>query len=130
TGVQFEWLPTGRGSMTPSGDALDSIAAVDALLVDDPQERRLLSAVRDAPAQSRVPLLELAEQLAQQRTGRRARRRRGEKRGATCSAACAPAPPAPSASAPPQRWSARTLRPPWTSCPARTRGTARARRSQ
>lgn len=73
TGVQFEWLATGRGSMTPSGDALDSIAAVDALLVDDPQERRLLSAFRDAPAQARVPLLELAEQLAQQRTGRRAR---------------------------------------------------------
>jgi len=74
TGVQFEWLATGRGAMAPSGDAmLDSIAAVDAVLVDDPQERRLLSAFRDAPAQSRVPLLELAEQLAVQRIGRRAR---------------------------------------------------------
>ena len=74
TGVQFEWLATGRGPMTPSSDAmLDSIAAVDAVLVDDPQERRLLSAFRDAPAQSRVPLLELAEQLAAQRVGRRPR---------------------------------------------------------
>lgn len=74
TGVQFEWLATGRGAMTPSGDTmLDSIAAVDALLVDDPQERRLLAAFRDAPAQSRVPLLELAEQLALQRIGRRVR---------------------------------------------------------
>ena len=74
TAVQFEWLATGRGAMTPSGEALlDSIATVDALLVDDPQERRLLSAFRDAPAHSRVPLLELAEQLAAQRTGRRPR---------------------------------------------------------
>ena len=74
SGVQFEWLATGRGAMTPSGEALlDSIATVDALLVDDPQERRLLSAFRDAPAHSRVPLLELAEQLAAQRTGRRPR---------------------------------------------------------
>ena len=74
TGVQFEWLATGRGAMTPSSEAmLDAISAVDALLVDDPQERRLLSAFRDAPAQSRVPLLELAEQLATQRTGRRPR---------------------------------------------------------
>ena len=74
TGVQFEWLATGRGAMTPSSETLfDSIAAVDAVLVDDPQERRLLSAFRDAPAQSRVPLLELAEQLASQRTGRRPR---------------------------------------------------------
>jgi len=74
SGVQFEWLATGRGAMMPSGEELlDSVAVVDALLVEDPQERRLLAAFRDAPAQSRVPLLELAEQLAAQRTGRRAR---------------------------------------------------------
>src|SRR3546814_2412575 len=42
TGAQFEWLATGRGPMTPSTESLlDSVAAVDALLVDDPQERRL-----------------------------------------------------------------------------------------
>lgn len=74
SGVQFEWLATGRGAMMPSGEELlDSVAVVDALLVEDPQERRLLAAFRDAPAQSRVPLLELAEQLAAQRTGRRLR---------------------------------------------------------
>lgn len=71
TGVQFEWLATGRGAMAPSADTLlDSIAAVDALLVEDPQERRLLAAFREAPAQARLPLLELAEQLASQRVGR------------------------------------------------------------
>ena len=71
TGVQFEWLATGRGPMTPSAESLlDSVAAVDALLVDDPQERRLLTAFRQAAAQARVPLLELAEQLAAQRVGR------------------------------------------------------------
>src|SRR3546814_7253308 len=47
TGAQFEWLATGRGPMTPSTESLlDSVAAVDALLVDDPQERRLLTAFR------------------------------------------------------------------------------------
>ena len=71
TGVQFEWLATGRGPMTPSAESvLDSVAAVDALMVDDPQERRLLEAFRTAPAQARLPLLELAEQLAAQRVGR------------------------------------------------------------
>jgi hypothetical protein len=60
--------------MTPSAESLlDSVAAVDALLVDDPQERRLLNAFRDAPVAARLPLLELAEQLASQRTGRRSR---------------------------------------------------------
>ncbi len=74
TGVQFEWLATGRGPMTPSAESLlDSVAAVAALLVDDPQERRLLNAFRDAPVAARLPLLELAEQLAAQRTGRRSR---------------------------------------------------------
>ena|SRR5690606_8045946 len=76
TGVHFEWLATGRGTMSPSAEArMDEVVAVDALLVDDPVERRLLSAFRDAPAQARVPLLELAEQLAFQRA--RARPRNG-----------------------------------------------------
>jgi transcriptional regulator with XRE-family HTH domain len=71
TGSQFEWLATGRGPMTPSAESLlDSVAAVDALLVDDPQERRLLTAFRQATAQARLPLLELAEQLAAHRVGR------------------------------------------------------------
>ncbi len=71
TGTQFEWLATGRGPMTPSPeDLLDSVAAVDAVMVDDPQERRLLAAFREVPVQARLPLLELAEQLAAQRIGR------------------------------------------------------------
>ncbi len=78
TGVQFEWLATGRGARTPSPDALlDSIAAVDALLVEDPQERRLLAAFREAPMQARLPLIELAEQLAAQRVGRARHRATG-----------------------------------------------------
>ena len=65
TGVHFEWLATGRGSMSPSAESrLDEVVAVDALLVDDPMERRLLAAFRDAPMQARVPLIEIAEQLA------------------------------------------------------------------
>ena len=71
TGVQFEWLATGRGKMTLSPEvALDSVAAADALLVDDPLELRLLAAFRDSPPRSRVPLVEVAEQLAVHRIGR------------------------------------------------------------
>ena len=48
TGVQFEWLATGRGGMGLSADtALDSVAAADALLVDDPLELRLIAAFRE-----------------------------------------------------------------------------------
>ncbi|GAB3729742.1 helix-turn-helix transcriptional regulator [Luteimonas pelagia] len=72
TGVAFEWLATGRGEMLPSAETLmASVAAVDAELVDDPRERRLLDAFRHMPVRARVPLLELAEQLAAQRRPRR-----------------------------------------------------------
>lgn len=71
TGVQFEWLATGRGKMHMASDTeLDSVAAADALLVDDPLELRLLLAFREAPLRSRAPLVEIAEQLASLRTGR------------------------------------------------------------
>lgn len=71
TGVQFEWLATGRGKMGLTQDvAMDSVAAADALLVDDPLELRLLNAFREAPTLARAPLVELAEQLAATRTGR------------------------------------------------------------
>lgn len=71
TGVQFEWLATGRGKMTLSPEvAMDSVAAADALLVDDSLELRLLAAFRDSPPRSRVPLVEIAEQLAVHRIGR------------------------------------------------------------
>lgn len=69
--VQFEWLATGRGSMAVSREQeLDSVAAADALLVDDPTELRLLQAYRNAPARSRIALLEVLEDLAEQRVGR------------------------------------------------------------
>jgi hypothetical protein len=72
-GVQFEWLATGRGKMGLSEDvALDSVAAADALLVEDPIELRLIHAFREAPARSRAPLVEVVEQLASLRTRRRA----------------------------------------------------------
>lgn len=71
TGVQFEWLATGRGRMQLGEEAeLDSVAAADALLVDDPLELRLIRALRDAPLRSRAPLVEIAEQLASLRTGK------------------------------------------------------------
>lgn len=71
TGVQFEWLATGRGRMQLGEDTeLDSVAAAEALLVDDPLELRLVRAFRDAPLRARAPLVEIAEQLALLRTGR------------------------------------------------------------
>lgn len=71
TGAQFEWLATGRGNMNLSADAaLDSVAAAEAVLVDDPLELRLIAAFREAPVRSRAPLVEVAEQLAALRTGR------------------------------------------------------------
>lgn len=76
TGVQFEWLATGRGRMELSAnEALEGVAAVDATLVDDPAEMRLLAAFRDIPVRSRPPLLELLEHMAELRTGSRRGRR-------------------------------------------------------
>lgn len=69
-GVQFEWLATGRGKMTLSEDtALDSVAAAQGQLIDDPMEMRLIAAFREVPARARAPLVEVAEQLAKSRTG-------------------------------------------------------------
>jgi transcriptional regulator with XRE-family HTH domain len=76
TGVQFEWLATGRGRMALSPeDALDTVAAADATLVDDAFEMRLLTAFRTLPARSRAPLVELMEQMAELRLGRSRGRR-------------------------------------------------------
>lgn len=82
TGVQFEWLATGRGSMGLSADtAFDSVATAEAVLVDDPLELRLIAAFREAPVRSRAPLVEVAEQLASLRTGRPRGQGTGEGRG-------------------------------------------------
>ena len=78
TGVQFEWIATGRGRMSLSADeALDGVSAVDAAMVDEPLELRMLAAFRSLPARSQAPLVELMEQMAELRTGRvRTRRTR------------------------------------------------------
>lgn len=71
TGVQFEWLATGRGTMLLSEQAdQDFTRPAHVTAVDDPQELELLRAFRDAPLQSRPVLVELAQQLARQRQGR------------------------------------------------------------
>jgi transcriptional regulator with XRE-family HTH domain len=77
TGIQFEWLATGRGEMPLSKDVqLDSIATAEALLVEDPLEFRLIEAFRAAPLRTRLSLLEVMEELAAQRLGRAANSRR------------------------------------------------------
>lgn len=76
TGVQFEWLVTGRGEMSLSRDVqLDSIATAEALLIEDPLEFRLVHAFREVPLRARISLLEVMEELAAQRTGRAIGRR-------------------------------------------------------
>ena len=69
TGVQFEWLATGRGTMLMS-----AVAAVcdpgNGIVVEDTQELDLLRAFRDVPLQSRPVLVELAQQLSRQRANR------------------------------------------------------------
>lgn len=78
TGTQFEWLATGRGEMPLSKDMqLDSIATVEALLIEDPLEFRLVEAFRAAPLRTRLSLLEVMEELAAQRLGRTNGRRNG-----------------------------------------------------
>ena len=71
TGVQFEWLATGRGNRRrAAAPARDWVAAAAAMLVEDPLELRLLTAFRAAPTRSKAPLVEVVEQLAELRTGR------------------------------------------------------------
>ncbi|GAB2507129.1 helix-turn-helix domain-containing protein [Lysobacter humi (ex Lee et al. 2017)] len=75
TGVQFEWLATGRGRMALSADeTLEDVAAADGTLIDDSLELRLIAAFRQISARSRAPLVELMEQMAELRSGKRARR--------------------------------------------------------
>lgn len=70
TGVQFEWLATGRGRMLLSAEVLlDAIPAVQGLLIEDPLELRLIKAVRNTTLNARMTLTELAEMLARERTG-------------------------------------------------------------
>jgi transcriptional regulator with XRE-family HTH domain len=71
TGVQFEWLVTGRGAMTLCDDVrMDSVPTAQALLIEEPIELRLVQAFRNAAPKARVALVEVMEQLAAQRSGR------------------------------------------------------------
>ena len=70
TGVQFEWLATGRGTMLMSAVAVCDPG--NGIVVEDVQELDLLRAFRDVPLQSRPVLVELAQQLARQRANRAA----------------------------------------------------------
>jgi transcriptional regulator with XRE-family HTH domain len=69
TGVQFEWLATGRGTMLMSAAAAVSEPG-NGIVVDDAHELELLRAFRDVPLQSRPVLVELAQQLGRQRNAR------------------------------------------------------------
>lgn len=64
TEVSYEWLATGRGE--PSAHELER-PAIDAELVDDPAERRLLSAFRACKAVTRQAVLQMVEIQATQR---------------------------------------------------------------
>ncbi len=59
TGVSFEWLATGRGE--PLLGLEYSAPAVDALLVEDPVERRLVEAYRSCAAPARRVLSQFIE---------------------------------------------------------------------
>ena len=74
-GVQFEWLATGRGGMLLSEHAQqEGVSASNVVLVEDDQEVELLRAYRETSPQSRMVLVELAQQLARQRLGHRVAR--------------------------------------------------------
>ena len=74
-GVQFQWLATGRGGMLLSEHAQqESASASNVVLVEDDQEVELLRAYRETSPQSRMVLVELAQQLARQRLGHRVAR--------------------------------------------------------
>lgn len=73
TNVAFEWLATGRGPVQLGHDPLLDVPAVDADLVGEPRERRLLRAFRSASVRAQCNLLEMAEESALARTGRQAR---------------------------------------------------------
>jgi transcriptional regulator with XRE-family HTH domain len=70
TAVSLEWLATGRGRAAAAVDADDTVAAVDADLVEDPNERALLANFRALPHRQQLLALDLLKELS-----------RGRKRG-------------------------------------------------
>ena len=64
-GVSVDWLATGRGQPEiPRDVQLDSIAAADAILVEDEREVRLVRLFRTMPLRARTALLDMSELLA------------------------------------------------------------------
>ena len=61
--ISFEWLGTGRGTMTGDIDFLDDIPALRAELVDAPQERELLAMFRNLPTSTQGLVMALVETL-------------------------------------------------------------------
>lgn len=58
TGVSVDWLATGRGQPKVSREVqLDSVAAADAILVEDDLEMRLIRLLRLMPLRARISLL-------------------------------------------------------------------------
>jgi transcriptional regulator with XRE-family HTH domain len=82
--VHFEWLATGRGAMALSKETnWESIETAHALLIVDGVETRMIDALRAVSVQSRLTLVELAEQMAALRSGgkRKTARRVAEDHG-------------------------------------------------
>lgn len=68
TGVAMEWLATGRGrSATMPAAEADEVSAVDADLVDDPGERRLLADYRSLTQRAQLLVTDLLGELAKGR---------------------------------------------------------------
>ena len=64
TDVNFEWLATGRGEpRIPPGILMDSMAAVDAILVEDEAEMSLVRSWRAMHPKARLALLEMSKLL-------------------------------------------------------------------
>lgn len=73
--VHFEWLATGRGSMALSNDiVMEDVPAAHVMLIEDSIEMRMITAMRGVPVETRVSLVEIAEQLAAPRLGRARKR--------------------------------------------------------
>lgn len=72
TGLPFEWLATGRGSMSLPADEQPSDSVV--VQLEDVQERRLIAAWRSASPRARAAMLEMLEEMAAQRSSRGNRR--------------------------------------------------------
>jgi transcriptional regulator with XRE-family HTH domain len=82
--VHFEWLATGRGAMALSKETnWESTETAHALLIVDGVETRMIDALRAVSVQSRLTLVELAEQMAALRSGgkRKTARRVAEDHG-------------------------------------------------